>query len=813
MWQCSTQEPAAEESAGRIVFILSKFLPEVEITQAFERSHIMIRKQDALDYHSQGRRGKIEVVTTKPCQTQRDLSLAYTPGVAEPCLDIHTNPDDAYLYTAKGNLVAVVSNGTAVLGLGDIGALAGKPVMEGKGVLFKRFADIDVFDIELDTHDPDDIIKAVRMLEPTFGGINLEDIKAPECFYIEEELKKIMNIPVFHDDQHGTAIISGAALVNALELAGKKIEKVKVVFSGAGAAGIACAKLYEKLGVKHENILLVDTKGVVYKGRKEGMNKYKEYFASETNARTLAQAMKGADVFCGVSAKGIVTKDMVKSMADKPIVFAMANPDPEITYEDATSVRNDLIMATGRSDYPNQVNNVLGFPFIFRGALDCRARMINDEMKIAASRALSKLAREDVPDSVIRAYGGKKIEFGQDYIIPKPFDPRVLIWEATAIAKAAMDTGVARVPIKDLEAYRDSLEARLGKSREIMRTFIHKAQAEPKRIVFPEGEEEKILRAAQLIIDEKIAKPILLGSRTLIQQRIADLGLDLTGAEIINPGKSPRFDEYITAYYAMRQRKGLTRFDAEHQMKTHNVYGMMMVEMDDADGLVSGLTAHYPDTVRPALQIIGKREGARRIAGLYMMVFKNQTVFIADATVNIEPTAEDLAEIALLSAEKVRQMDIEPRVAMLSFSNFGGTKHPLADKVRMATDIVKKRAPGLMIDGEMQADTAVVPDIIAEVYPFSALKGAANVLICPDLTSANIGYKLLARLGGAVAIGPILLGIRKPVYLLIPGCDVSDIVNITAMAVFEAQYQSRPGQKSGEVIERFRASLTGAESR
>ena len=773
----------------------------------------MIRKQDALDYHSQGRRGKIEVVTTKPCQTQRDLSLAYTPGVAEPCLDIHTNPDDAYLYTAKGNLVAVVSNGTAVLGLGDIGALAGKPVMEGKGVLFKRFADIDVFDIELDSHDPDDIIKAVKMLEPTFGGINLEDIKAPECFYIEEELKKTMNIPVFHDDQHGTAIISGAALVNALELAGKKIEKVKVVFSGAGAAGIACAKLYEKLGVKHENITLVDTNGVVYKGRKEGMNKYKEYFASETNARTLAQAMKGADVFCGVSAKGVVTKDMVKSMADKPIVFAMANPDPEITYEDATSVRDDLIMATGRSDYPNQVNNVLGFPFIFRGTLDCRARMINDEMKIAASRALSKLAREDVPDSVIRAYGGKKIEFGKDYIIPKPFDPRVLIWEATAVAQAAMETGVARVPIKDFEAYRDSLEARLGKSREIMRTFIHKAQAEPKRIVFPEGEEEKILRAAQLIIDEKIAKPILLGSRTLIHQRIADLGLDLSGAEIINPGKSPRFDEYITAYYTMRQRKGLTRFDAEHQMKTHNVYGMMMVETGDADGLVSGLTAHYPDTVRPALQIIGKREGARRIAGLYMMVFKNQTVFIADATVNIEPTAEDLAEIALLSAEKVRQMDIEPRVAMLSFSNFGGTKHPLADKVRMATDIVKKRAPGLMIDGEMQADTAVVPDIIAEVYPFSALKGAANVLICPDLTSANIGYKLLARLGGAVAIGPILLGIRKPVYLLIPGCDVSDIVNITAMAVFEAQYQSRPGQKSGEVIERFRASLTGAESR
>jgi malate dehydrogenase (oxaloacetate-decarboxylating)(NADP+) len=772
----------------------------------------MIRKQDALDYHSLGRRGKIEVVTTKPCQTQRDLSLAYTPGVADPCMEIHANPDDAYVYTAKGNLVAVVSNGTAVLGLGDIGALAGKPVMEGKGVLFKRFADVDVFDIELDSHDPDDIIKAVKLLEPTFGGINLEDIKAPECFYIEEELKKIMNIPVFHDDQHGTAIISGAALVNALELVGKKIDKAKVVFSGAGAAGIACAKLYEKLGVRRENMMLVDTKGVVYRGRKDGMNKYKEYFAAETNARTLADAMKGADVFCGVSAKGVVSKEMVKSMADNPIVFAMANPDPEITYEDATSARDDVIMATGRSDYPNQVNNVLGFPFIFRGALDCRARMINDEMKIAASRALATLAKEDVPDSVMRAYGGKKIEFGKEYIIPKPFDPRVLIWEATAVARAAMDTGVARVPIKDFELYRDALEARLGKSREIMRSFVHKAQAEPKRIVFPEGEEEKILRAAQLIIDEKIAKPILLGSRTLIRQRIADLGLDLDGAEIINPGKAPRFDEYVTAYYAMRERKGSTRFDAEHQMKTHNVYGMMMVEMDDADGLVSGLTSHYPDTVRPALQIIGKREGARRIAGLYMMVFKNQTVFIADATVNIEPSVEDLAEIALLAAEKVRQMDIEPRVAMLSFSNFGGTKHPLAEKVKAAADLVKKRAPGLMIDGEMQADTAVVPDIISEVYPFSSLKGAANVLICPDLTSANIAYKLLARLGGAVAIGPILLGIRKPVYLLIPGCDVTDIVNITAMAVFEAQYHSRPGQK-GETVERFRASLAGAEAK
>jgi malate dehydrogenase (oxaloacetate-decarboxylating)(NADP+) len=773
----------------------------------------MIRKQEALDYHSHGRRGKIEVISSKPCQTQRDLSLAYTPGVAEPCLDIHDNPDDAYLYTAKGNLVAVVSNGTAVLGLGDIGALAGKPVMEGKGVLFKRFADIDVFDIELNSHNSDDIIKTVQMLEPTFGGINLEDIKAPECFYIEEELKKTMNIPVFHDDQHGTAIISGAALVNALEIVGKKIENVKVVFSGAGAAGIACAKLYEKLGVRRENVLLVDTKGVCYKGRKEGMNPYKEYFAVDTEARSLVDAMKGADVFCGVSVKGILTKEMVRSMADKPIVFAMANPDPEITYEDATSARDDIIMATGRSDYPNQVNNVLGFPFIFRGTLDVRAKMINDEMKIAASHALAKLAKQEVPDSVIRAYGGKRIEFGKEYIIPKPFDPRVLIWEATAVAKAAMETGVARMPIKDFEQYRDSLEARLGKSREIMRFFIHKAQTEPKRIVFPEGEEEKILRAAQQILDEGVAKPILLGSRTLIRQRVADLGLDLTGAEIINPGKSPRFDEYVTAFYSNRQRKGLTRVDAEHQMKTHNVFGMMMVEMDDADGLISGLTQHYPETVRPALQIIGKKEGVRVIAGLYMMVFKNQTIFIADATVNIEPTSEDLAEIALLAADKVRQMDMEPRVAMLSFGNFGGAKHPLANKVRLATEIVKRRAPDLIVDGEMQADTAVSPEIISEVYPFTSLKEPANVLICPDLTSANIAYKLLARLGGAVAIGPILMGMRKPVYLLIPGSDVSDIVNITAMAVFESQQQSKPGQKAGEVLERFKASMQGAEAK
>ncbi|HYK89599.1 MAG TPA: NADP-dependent malic enzyme [Acidobacteriota bacterium] len=747
----------------------------------------MIRKQDALDYHSQGRKGKIEVIATKPCQTQRDLSLAYTPGVAEPCRQIEANPEDVYQYTAKGNLVAVVSNGTAVLGLGDIGALAGKPVMEGKGVLFKRFADVDVFDIELNSHDPDEIIKAVLMLEPTFGGINLEDIKAPECFYIEETLKSLMNIPVFHDDQHGTAIISGAALLNALEIVGKKIDQVRVVFSGAGAAGIACAKLYERLGVKHENMLLVDTKGVVRKGRKEGMNPYKEYFAIETEKRTLADALKDADVFCGVSAKGIVSQAMVRSMADNPIVFAMANPDPEIPYNEAIEARPDVIMATGRSDYPNQVNNVLGFPFIFRGALDVRATAINDKMKIAACMALANLAKEDIPDSVIRAYGGKRIEFGREYIIPKPFDPRVLLWEAPAVARAAMETGVARVPITDFEAYKDSLEARLGKSREVMRFFIHKAQAAPKRIVFPEGEEEKILRAAQIILDEKIAQPILIGSRTSIHLKIKELGLDLNGVEVINPGKSDKYREYANAFYSARQRKGVTCFDAEREMKTHNIFGMMMVQQGDADGLISGLTQHYPETVRPALQIIGKKDGVSRIAGLYMLVFKNQTVFIGDATVNIDPTSEDLAEIALLTADKVRQFDIEPRIAMLSFSNFGSTKHPLAEKVERAVELVKRQAPTLRIDGEMQADTAVVPEIVNELYPFCGVKGGANVLICPDLTSANIAYKLLTRLGGATAIGPMLLGIKKPVYLLIPGNEVSDIVNITALAVCDVQ--------------------------
>jgi len=747
----------------------------------------MIRKQEALDYHSQGRRGKVEVIPTKPCATQRDLSMAYTPGVAEPCREIHANPADAYKYTSKGNLVAVVSNGTAVLGLGDIGALAGKPVMEGKGVLFKRFADVDVFDIELDTHDPDEIIKIVKALEPTFGGINLEDIKAPECFYIEETLKKQMSIPVFHDDQHGTAIISGAALVNALTMVNKKIDQIKVVFSGAGAAGIACAKFYVTLGVKRENLTLVDTKGVVYKGRTEGMNPYKEFFAIDTKARTLADAVKGADVFAGVSVKGVLTKDMVKTMARDPIIFAMANPDPEISPEDALAARTDVIIATGRSDYPNQINNVLGFPFIFRGALDVMATAINDQMKLAAANALATLAKEDVPDSVIKAYGGQKIKFGRDYLVPKPLDPRVLLWEATAVAKAAMETGVARKPIENLDAYRDQLESRFGQSKAIMRGVIHKAQAAPKRIVFPDGEEEKILRAAQIIMDEEIATPILLGSPEVITGRVKSLDLDLKGIEIVDPVHGGKFEAYAEGFFTLRNRKGITLDEARTMMHRPIDYGMMMVHMGDADGLVGGLTEPYPETIRPALQIVRARPGISTIAGMYMLVFKNDVKFIADATVNVDPTAEQLADIAILAAEKVKDFNIEPRIAMLSFSNFGSTRHPKAEKMARAAELVKQRKPDLMVDGEMMADTAVSPEILDSLFPFSTLKGAANLLVCPNLESANISYKLLAKLGGAEMVGPILLGIRKPVYVLIPGNEVADIVNVTAMAVHDAQ--------------------------
>lgn len=752
----------------------------------------MTRKEEALLYHSQGRKGKIEVVSTKPCITQRDLGNAYTPGVAEPCREIHKDPALAYEYTSKGNLVAVVSNGTAVLGLGNIGALAGKPVMEGKGILFKRFADIDVYDIELDTQDQDEIVNTVKLLEPTFGGINLEDIKAPECFYIEEKLKEIMNIPVFHDDQHGTAIISAAALLNALEIQNKKIEDVKVVFLGAGAAGIACADLYVKVGVKKENLYLVDSKGLIYNGRTEGMNPYKQRYANSDAPAALEEVMKGADVFAGVAVANMVTKSMVKSMADNPIIFAMANPDPEITYEDATSVRDDLIMATGRSDYPNQVNNVLGFPFIFRGALDVRATAINDEMKIAAVKSLANLAKEDVPDSVIRAYGDMPIQFGKDYIIPKPFDSRVLIWEASAVAKAAVESGVAQLPITDFEEYKERLESLLGKSREVMRLAINKAKKAPKKIVFPEGWEPKIIRACQIIVDEGIAKPIILGSRENIEGKAQELNVDLSGVEIVDPMISKKLDSYKEMFYKHRARKGITAAESEARLKANwRLFGSMMVAAGDADGMIAGVNYNYPDTIRPALQAIPLKEGLGVVAGLYMMVFKNDVLFFADTTVNIEPNAEELAEIAIMAAEEVKNFDIEPKIAMLSFSNFGSARHPLSNKVAKATKIVKEKRPDLIIDGEMQADTAVVPEILNGNYDFNELKGAANVLIFPNLESGNIAYKLMNRLGGAEAIGPILMGVSKSIHVLQRNCEVNDIVNMTAIAVLDAQNNAK----------------------
>ncbi|HKE28891.1 MAG TPA: NADP-dependent malic enzyme [Bryobacteraceae bacterium] len=756
-----------------------------------------IRPEDALEYHSSPPAGKLSVTPTKACRTQRDLSLAYTPGVAVPCKEIERDPSLAYQYTAKGNLVAVVTNGTAVLGLGDIGALAGKPVMEGKAVLFKRFADIDVFDIELNTKDPREVIRTCQILEPSFGGINLEDIKAPECFVIEEELRKTMRIPVFHDDQHGTAIISGAGLLNALEICGKKIEEVKVVFNGAGASAISCAAHYVRLGVRRENIVMCDTKGVIYEGRAEHMNEYKARYAARTDARTLAEALAGADVFFGLSSGGAVTPDMVKAMAPHPIIFALANPDPEIAYDVALEARPDAIVATGRSDFPNQVNNVLGFPFIFRGALDVRATTINDEMKLAATRSLAALAKEDVPDSVLRAYGVERLEFGREYIIPKPFDPRVLIWEASAVAQAAMETGVAQRPV-DLKQYREELERRLGRSYEVMRGMINKARRSPRRVVFTEGEQPKILRACQILLDEKIADPILLGSRDVIQARIAELRLHLNGVQIVEPSRFPRLEEYVEEFYSLRQRKGVTRTEAAKLVLNPTTFGSLMVRLGDADALVGGLTTHYPDTIRPALQVIDVRPELRIVAGVYILfTAKGDIYFLADATVNIEPTAEDLAEIAIMASEKARRFNQEPRVAMLSFSNFGSTRHPWAEKVRTAVEIVRQRAPGLMVDGEMQADTAVVPQIIEETYPFSTLRGGANVLVFPNLEAGNIAYKLLQRIGGAELIGPLVTGLAKPVHVLQRGSEVTDIVHVAAVAVVDAQEVGKPYHSLG----------------
>ena len=746
-----------------------------------------ISKEEALKYHSEGRKGKIEVISTKPCYTARELSMAYTPGVAEPCREIEKNEEDVYKYTAKGNLVGVVSNGTAVLGLGDIGAAAGKPVMEGKGVLFKRFADVDVFDIELNTHDPKEVIRAVQMLEPTFGGINLEDIKAPECFEIEEELKKTMKIPVFHDDQHGTAIISCAALINAAEITGKDLGKMRLVISGAGAAAIACCRMYIAAGVKAENISMFDTKGHVNKKRKD-LNKYKEQFAQDVEYKDLADAMKGADGFLGLSKGNIVSKEMVKSMAKWPIVFAMANPDPEITYPDAKDAREDVIMATGRSDYPNQVNNVLGFPFIFRGALDVRATTINEEMKMAATRALAKLAKEKVPEVVLNAYGGKEFSFGPEYIIPKPFDPRVLWNVAPAVARAAMETGVARQPIADWGAYEEELKERLGFSQEILRVMLHKAQKSPKKIVYPEGEEEKIIRAANEVFTEEIGKPVLLGDVEEIKNKIVSYGYDPKNFEIVDPMKSGKLDKYVNDFYEARARKGVTKNEARILMHQPNYFASMMVKEGDADALIGGLTYHYPQTIKPALQCVGVKKEFNICAGLYIVIIKKKAYFFADTTVNIDPTAEQLADIAIMTADTVKQFDINPRLAMLSFSNFGSAKYPQSVKVAEAVKLIHKKRPDLMVDGEMQADTAVVTEILENEFPFSYLKGGANVLIFPDLNAGNIAYKLFERLTDATVIGPVLMGMNKPIHVLQRGATVSDIVNMSAIAAVEAAH-------------------------
>ncbi|UCE25219.1 MAG: NADP-dependent malic enzyme [Candidatus Zixiibacteriota bacterium] len=746
----------------------------------------MLTKQQALDYHSKGKRGKVEVNPTKPCRTQRDLSLAYTPGVAEPCLEIHKTPTDVYKYTAKGNLVAVVTNGTAVLGLGNIGASAGKPVMEGKGVLFKRFADIDVFDIELDTEDPDEIIKCCQLLEPTFGGINLEDIKAPECFYIEETLKKTTQIPVFHDDQHGTAIISAAALLNALEIVKKDIDKIRVVFSGAGAAGIACAKLYCSLGVKHENLVMVDSKGVMYEGRGDTFNKYKQEFVRKTDCHTLADAMKDADVFVGVSVKDLVTKEMVKSMAKDPIIFAMANPDPEITYPDAVDARKDVIMATGRSDYPNQVNNVLGFPFIFRGALDVHATAINEEMKIAAVKSLADLAKRDVPEEVAKAYGVDYFKFGREYLIPKPFDHRILVWESSAVARAAMDTGVAQNVI-DIEQYKQDLEERIGQGRTIMRVIADKARRNPKKVVFPEGDSSRILRAARIVYLEGLAQPIVLGNPESVERLASEHEIDLTGIKIINHVRSERRQEYARYYYDKRRRKGMTMEKAVWLMRDRTYFGYMMLEMGECDAVLAGVTVDYPTTIRPALEIIDLAEGISRVSGMFVMIQKGKVYIFADTTVNINPSAEELAEIALCTADMARRFNMVPKVAMLSFSNFGSARAPESLKVAKATALLKKQAPDLVVDGEMQLDTALMPDYMKQRYPFSQLQEAANVFIFPCLNAGNIAYKLAQRMGGLEAVGPILMGLSKPVHVLHPTLDVNEIVDMAAIAVVDAQ--------------------------
>jgi malate dehydrogenase (oxaloacetate-decarboxylating)(NADP+) len=743
-----------------------------------------VRRQDALEYHSQGRPGKIEIRLTKPCKTQRDLSLAYTPGVAEPCLDIEKNPDDVFLYTARGNLVAVVSNGTAVLGLGDIGALAGKPVMEGKGVLFKAFADVDVFDLEINAPTPEDCIKFCQMLEPTVGGINLEDIKAPECFEVEERLKQMLKIPVFHDDQHGTAIISGAALVNAAEVVGKKLADLRCVFSGAGASALASANHYVNLGVKREHITIVDTKGVVHSERTD-INRYKKPYAHKTKARTLAEALEGADVLVGLSVAGAVTGDMIKKMGPKPIIFAMANPTPEIMPEEVKAVRPDAIMATGRSDYPNQVNNVLGFPFIFRGALDCGATAINEEMKMAATRALAALAKEDVPDQVMHAYGLDRLHFGPEYLIPKPLDPRVLLWEAPAVAAAAMKTGVARKTL-DLDEYRSQLEERLGHARAFLRGLTERAKRSPQRIVFPEGHDTRIIRAARQVKDERFGQPTLLGNVEVIERAAAEVEIPLDGITVVDPSGSLARDSYAQALWERRQRKGLTPEAARKVVTDPNYFGSMMVATGDADALVSGIDIYYPDKMHAMLQTMGAdRDGV--VSGVFMLVLQKDIFFVADTTVNYDPDGPTLAIIASQTAGLVRKLGLTPRVGLLSFSNFGSARTKDTLKVAEAARILHSSEPDLEVDGDMMAETALSPEVLKGRYPFSRLQERANVLICPNLSAGNIAYQLLKRLGGAEAIGPILVGMKMPAHILQRDVDVQDVVNMAVIAAVDAQ--------------------------
>jgi malate dehydrogenase (oxaloacetate-decarboxylating)(NADP+) len=745
-----------------------------------------MNREDALEYHARGRPGKIAVVPTKPLTNQRDLGLAYSPGVAEPCIEIRKNPEEAYRYTAKGNLVAVVTNGTAVLGLGNIGAIAGKPVMEGKGNLFKQFADIDVFDLEVGSEDPEDVIRFCQLLAPTVGGINLEDIRAPDCFYIERELRRTLNIPVFHDDQHGTAIISGAALLNALEIVGKPLDSVKVVFSGAGAAAIATAEHYVRLGVRRERIVLCDREGVVYQGRPNLTDEWKIRFATSGTERTLAEALDGADVFVGLSVAGALSGEHIKRMATRPIVFALANPMPEILPHEVHAARPDAIVATGRSDFPNQVNNVLGFPFIFRGALDVRAREINEEMKMAATRAIAALAKEDVPESVTRLYGLHSAKFGPDYLIPFPFDPRALLWIAPAVAWAAVTSGAAPEFI-DLDEYRNQLESRLGRARGIMRGIINRAQRDPKRLVFPEGEEPKILKAAQILVDDGIAQPILLGKEAVIRRLAEDRNITLDGITVVDPMQSDQREVYAQYLWRRRQRKGMAHAEAQQRLSNPNYFGSIMVAIGHADGLVSGVNLSYPETVRPALEVIGTHPSAGLASGVYMLVFDKRVIFCADTTINIDPTAEQLAQIAYSASGVVKAFGITPHIAMLSFSNFGSVDHAGPRKVAEAVRLLRLRAPELEVDGEMQADTAFDETILSERYPFSALKSPANLLIFPNLSSGNIAYKLLARLGGATAIGPILVGMQHPVHVLEQGADVEEIVNMAAVAVIDAQ--------------------------